>query len=65
MACYFCQRNTQEIDFKNIQLLKRFLSPLGKIKPRKKSGVCALHQRKLKKAIKKARYLGLLPYVVE
>jgi small subunit ribosomal protein S18 len=63
MACYFCQRNLNEIDFKNTQLLKRYLSSLGKIKSRKKTGVCAFHQRKLKRAIKRARFLGLLPYL--
>jgi small subunit ribosomal protein S18 len=52
-----------EIDFKNTQLLKRYLSALGKIKPRKKTGVCALHQRKLARAIKIARFLGLLTYL--
>jgi small subunit ribosomal protein S18 len=62
MPCYFCQRNIQEIDFKEVGLLKRFISSLGKIKPRKKTGVCASHQRKLAKAIKRARYLGLLPF---
>jgi len=63
MSCYFCQRNLTEIDFKNTQLLKRYLSASGKIKPKKKTGVCAFHQRKLARAIKRARYLGLLPYL--
>jgi small subunit ribosomal protein S18 len=63
MPCYFCQRNLNEIDFKNTQLLKRYLSTLGKIKPKKKTGVCSFHQRKLARAIKRARYLGLLPYL--
>jgi small subunit ribosomal protein S18 len=65
MNCYFCQRNIEEIDFKNTILLKKFLSLSGKIKPRKKTGVCAFHQRRLKKAIKRARYLGLLPYIAK
>lgn len=64
MACYFCQRNAQEIDFKDTDLLSRFLSGLAKIKPRKRTGVCSKHQRKLSKAIKKARHLGLLPYTI-
>jgi len=62
MSCYFCEKGIIEIDFKNTDLLKRFLSGLAKIKPRKKTGVCAKHQRKLAKAIKRARALGLLPY---
>lgn len=65
MACYFCQRNIQKIDFKNTKLLQKFTSGLGKIRPKKKTGVCSHHQRKLSQAIKRARYLGLLPYVTE
>ncbi len=60
--CYFCQRNIKDIDFKNITLLKRFISLQYKIKPRKKTGLCAKHQRQLSKAVKRARFLGLLPY---
>ena len=62
MACYFCQRNIKDIDFKDIETLKRFISGLGKIRAKKRTGVCASHQRKLAKAIKRARILGLLPY---
>ncbi len=61
MACYFCQRNIKEIDFRDTETLTRFISDLGKIKPKKRTGVCASHQRKLSKAIKRARILGLLP----
>jgi len=61
MDCYFCKKNIQEIDFKNTEQLRQFLSGLGKIRPRKKTGVCAKHQRKLAKAVKRARHLGLLP----
>jgi len=62
MACYFCQRNIKDIDFKDIETLKRFISGLGKIRAKKRTGVCASHQRKLARAIKRARILGLLPY---
>ncbi len=65
MACYFCQRNLQEIDFKDIRLLEKFISSLAKIKPRKKTGTCASHQRKLTKAIKRARHIGLLSYTAK
>jgi len=65
MHCYFCQRNIKEIDFKDTQTLQRFTSLLGKIKGRKKTGLCARHQRKIAQAIKRARYLGLLPYLRE
>jgi len=65
MPCFFCQRNIQEIDFKNTSLLERFLSLSAKIKKRTKTGLCSFHQRRLKRAVKRARYLGLLPYVSE
>jgi len=60
MDCYFCQRNIREIDFKNTELLLRFVSGLGKIKAKKRTGVCSKHQRRLARAIKRARHLGLL-----
>ena len=60
MECFFCKKNIREIDFKNTALLKRYISALGKIRPRKKTGLCAKHQRQLAKAIKRARHLGLL-----
>lgn len=63
MPCYFCQKNSREIDFKETVILKRFISALGKIKSRKKTGLCAFHQKKLAQAIKRARYLALLPYI--
>ena len=62
MACYFCQKNIQEINFKDIELLGRFISSLAKIRARKRTGVCSKHQRKLTKAIKRARHFGLLPH---
>ena len=60
MACYFCQRNIKEIDFKNTEVLHEFISGLGKIRARKRTGVCSKHQRQLSRAIKRARHLGLL-----
>ncbi len=60
MNCYFCQRNIKEIDFKNTDILKRFISALGKIKGRKKTNLCATHQRQLSRSVKRARHLGLL-----
>jgi len=61
MDCYFCQRNIKEIDYRDTDLLRRFISGLGKIRAKKRTGVCSSHQRKLAKAIKRARHLGLLP----
>jgi len=60
MECYFCKRNINEIDFKETSLLKRFISGLGKIRAKTKTGLCSTHQRKTAKAIKRARHLGLL-----
>jgi len=60
MDCYFCQRNIKEIDFKNTDILKNFISGLGKIRSRVKTGLCAKHQRHFAKAVKRARHLGLL-----
>jgi len=58
--CYFCQRNVKEIDFKNIPLIRRFISASGKIKAKKRTGLCSSHQRKITTAIKRARFLGLV-----
>lgn len=63
MPCYFCQKNAKEIDFKKSKILESFTSAAGKIKPRRKTGLCAYHQRRLAQAIKRARYLALLPYI--
>ena len=62
MDCYFCKKGIKEINLKNTELLQKFISSLGKIRARKKTGLCAKHQRKLAKSIKRARSLGLLSY---
>jgi len=60
--CYFCQKNIDIIDFKDIQILSRFVSGFYKIKPRKKTNLCPHHQKKIANAIKRARQMSLLPY---
>ncbi len=60
--CHFCTSNREVIDYKNGESLRRFMSSQGKIYPRKKSGLCARHQRILAIAVKRARYLALVPY---
>ncbi len=60
--CHFCVTNAKEIDYKNSEGLRRFTSSYGKIVPRRKSGVCAKHQRQLAQAIKRARFMALMPY---
>ncbi|MCD6417855.1 30S ribosomal protein S18 [bacterium] len=62
--CPFCTNPSLEIDYKNFDLLRRFVSERGKIVARRNSGVCAKHQRRLAKEIKRARFLALIPYVV-
>lgn len=63
--CPICEMGVKRNDIKyyDVAFLKKFMSVRGKIIPRSKSGVCAMHQRTLKEAIKRARYLALLPYV--
>ncbi|OQX71661.1 30S ribosomal protein S18 [Candidatus Parcubacteria bacterium 4484_255] len=61
--CYFCVNNINEIDYKDIHLLRRFISNYEKILPRRKRGTCLKHQRKLAIAIKRARIMALLPFV--
>ena len=62
-VCQFCKEKAEEIDYKDIGKIKRFTSGRGKILSSKLTGTCAKHQRMLAKAIKKARFLGLLPFV--
>jgi len=61
--CRFCRAKVREIDYKDISVLGKLVTQHGKIFSRKRSGNCATHQRKVKHAIKRARYLALLPYV--
>ena len=60
--CYFHAQNIADIDYKDVNLLRRFITETSKIVPSRITGTCAQHQRKLATAIKLARYLALLPY---
>ncbi|MCU0640990.1 MAG: 30S ribosomal protein S18 [Candidatus Margulisbacteria bacterium] len=62
--CVFCV-DQKEIDYKDIGFVKRFMTDRGKIAPRRLSGCCALHQRMIAKAVKRARQIGLAPFVVD
>lgn len=64
-TCPFCAQKVKTIDYKNADLLRRYLTDHGKIKPRRKVGTCARHQRALARAIKRARHIALLPFVTE
>ncbi|MCX6813687.1 MAG: 30S ribosomal protein S18 [Candidatus Azambacteria bacterium] len=61
-VCYFCAQNIKDIDYKNADLLSHFISAQAKIMPRKRRYLCAKHQRHLSIAIKRARFMALLPF---
>jgi small subunit ribosomal protein S18 len=64
-VCHFCVDKVQDIDYKNVRSLKRYVTERGKILPSRISGNCAKHQRKLTAAIKKSRNIALLPFTIE
>jgi small subunit ribosomal protein S18 len=64
-VCKFCADKIDYISYKDVKLLMPFVPERGKIQPRRISGACATHQRKLQTAIKRARQLALIPYVTE
>lgn len=64
-VCSFCVDKIEHIDYKDTQKLKKYITERGKILPRRISGNCAKHQRQVTNAIKRARIIALLPYVIE
>ena len=64
-VCFFYANHIDHPDYKDVDLLKRFISEKGKILPRRVTGTCAKHQRALTVAIKRARIMGLLPFTVQ
>ena len=64
-TCFFCEKKIDHIDYKQVDMLRTFLTDRGKIRPRRQTGTCARHQRRLSMAIKRARHLALLPFVLE
>src|SRR6266851_1984248 len=64
-VCKFCADKIDDINYKDVKLLGPFVPERGKILPRRISGTCAMHQRKLQTAIKRARQLALIPYVTD
>ena len=64
-SCPFSAKNAPKIDYKDVKLLQRYISERGKIVPSRITAVSQIKQRELAKAIKRARYLALLPYVVK
>lgn len=64
-VCKFCVEKIDSISYKDVRMLSAFIPERGKIQPRRLSGTCATHQRKLQLAIKRARQLALIPYVTD
>ena len=64
-SCHLCRDKTREVDYKNIEQLRKYVSERGKIRSRRMSGACRRHQRQVAVAIKRAREMALLPYVSE
>lgn len=62
---YFSSNNIKHIDYKDIDILKKFMNPNARIVARKRTGVTAKNQRKLAEAIKRARFMGLLPFIAK
>lgn len=61
--CFFCSQNLKSVDYENVEMLKRFVSSQAKIIDPRHTGVCAKHQRQVARAVKRARIMGLLPFV--
>jgi small subunit ribosomal protein S18 len=64
-VCYFTKNKVAYIDYKDVELLKRFITPNGKIAPRRVTGTSARYQRELALAIKNARFVALLPFAMD
>lgn len=64
-SCHFCQQQIDKIDYKDAYSLRHFMNSQGKIYPPKKFGICAKHQRALATAIKRARVMALVPFVIK
>lgn len=63
-VCFFCANPQIEIDFKDVDLMRRFMSDRGKIMPRRRTGTCPKHQREIARQIKKSREIALVPYSI-
>ena len=62
-SCYFCKEKIEEVDYKNYNQLRRYISEKGKIRSRRITGACRRHQEQIAVAVKRAREMALLPYV--
>jgi len=64
-VCAYCAEGKRNVDYKQADALRRYLTDRGKIRPRRQTGMCARHQRRLAIAVKRARHLALLPFTAE
>ncbi len=64
-VCKFCENQVDHIDYKDVRTIRRFVTEQGKIIPRRVTGVCATHQRKLTRSIKRARNIALVHYTLD
>jgi small subunit ribosomal protein S18 len=64
-VCNFCLDKVKEVPYKDVDLLRRYLTDRGKIRPRRQTGTCAKHQRSLAVAVKRARHLALIPFTAD
>ena len=64
-VCQFCADKTETIDYKDVEKLRKYVTERGKILPKRITGNCAMHQREVTTAIKRARIVALLPYVAD
>ena len=64
-VCHFCKNKIDHVDYKDVDLLRKYVSANGKIIPRRVTGTCAKHQRVLATGIKQSREMALIPYVAE
>jgi small subunit ribosomal protein S18 len=64
-SCYFCREKIEEVDYKNYNQLRRYISEKGKIRSRRITGACRRHQDQIAVAVKRAREVALLPYVAQ
>ena len=64
-VCFFCANHIDHVDYKDTDLLKRYVSEKGKILPRRVTGTCAKHQRTLTISIKRARIIALMPFTID
>ncbi|PIR44009.1 30S ribosomal protein S18 [Candidatus Wolfebacteria bacterium CG10_big_fil_rev_8_21_14_0_10_31_9] len=63
IQCFFCSQNVKDVDYKEVELLRRFVSSQAKIIDPRHTGTCSKHQRMIARAIKRSRIMGLLPFI--